>query len=174
MSVKNKSSRTEGEVKRKEQNAFLLWKLIWVLKVFYAKARHSLIISQALETKLAEWTTKGMKYGESGTVYIYCGQQMSCVLIEAVIFTLIGSRQGHFSDHLFDFPTCHTNLCYILKCVIRTAAEWNEKFLKVEWNLLQIFCMLERNRIVRLCRKQRGTWVQPVCPMCQWCWCRGC
>lgn len=48
---------------------------------------------------------------------------MSCVWIEAVIFILMDSRQGHFPNQLFDFPTFRSNLCYILKCVIRTAAE---------------------------------------------------
>lgn len=68
MAVKKRSSRTEGEVKRKEQKAFLPLIPIWVLIVFYAKASQSLIILQTPETKLAEWTTKGMKCGESGIV----------------------------------------------------------------------------------------------------------
>lgn len=46
-------------------DALLLLAFIRLLMVIYAEANQSLITCQALKTKLAEWTTKGMEYQES-------------------------------------------------------------------------------------------------------------
>lgn len=46
-------------------DAFLLLAFIRLLMVVCAEANQSLITCQALKTKLAEWTTKGMEYQES-------------------------------------------------------------------------------------------------------------